>query len=299
MKQDYLNEISVFVEVAKQGGFRAASRKLHMSAGSISESIKRLEDKLNIRLFERTTRKIALTHDGELLFRRSLPAITDLEAAVRDVNDNHADISGKLRLSAPPSCGPLFLNQMMIDYAIRHPNVDIELIYDAHKVDLVTSGIDAAIRAYSLLEPDTYAVPVGPQLSMSVLASPQYLKRMGTPKIPSDITQHDGIYYAFGDRDNLVKWSFKGDDGDFTVKPRTKIVVNDLINLSRYAEAGLGLIYTYHDFGKEMIEHGQLVPVLEAYMPTIHRYTINYLSKRHMPNRLKALIDLAKAEAPL
>jgi DNA-binding transcriptional LysR family regulator len=295
MKQDYLNELSVFVEVAKQGGFRAASHKLQMSAGSISESIKRLEDKLNIRLFERTTRKIALTHDGESLFRRSLPAIADLESAVRDVNDNHTEIAGKLRLSAPPSCGPLFLNKLMIAYANRYPNVDLELIYDAHKVDLVTSGIDATVRAYSLLEPDTYAVPVGPKISMSVLASPLYLARMGIPKVPSDITSHDGIYYAFGDRDTLVKWNFAGENGEYSVKPKTKIVVNDLINLTHYAAAGLGLIYTYRDFGQEMIKQGKLIPVLEEHMPTTHRYTINYLSKRHMPNRLKALIDLAKA----
>lgn len=297
MRQDYLNELSVFVEVAKQGGFRAASQGLHMSAGSVSESIKRLEDKLNIRLFERTTRKIALTRDGELLYRRSLPAIGELESAVRDVNDSRAEISGKLRLSAPPSCGPLFLNKLMIAYATHYPSVDIELIYDAHKVDLVTSGIDATVRAYSLLEPDTYAVSIGPQLSMTVLASPRYLERMGTPQLPSELRQHDGIYYAFGDRDNLAKWTFSGADGDYLVKPKTKVVVNDMKNLTYYAEAGLGLIYTYHNFGRDMVEKGTLVPVLGDHMPTLHRYTINYSSKRHMPNRLKAFIALAKEQA--
>lgn len=297
MKHDYLNELSVFVEVARHGGFRAAAQKIHMGAGAISESIKRLEDKLNVRLFERTTRKIALTHEGEALYRRSLPAVTDLESAVRAINDNNNQISGTLRMSAPPSSGPLFMNALMIEFAKRYPDVNLELIYDAHKVDLVTSGIDATIRAYSLLEPDTYAVPVGPQLSMSVLASPEYLARMGTPKVPSNVREHDGICYAFGEPDNLAKWVFSGEDGDYSVQPKSKIIVNDLISLLGYAEAGLGLIYTYSSFSETQVKNGTLVPVLESYTSTLHRYTINYLSKRHMPNRLRAFIELAKEKA--
>ncbi|TDF37371.1 LysR family transcriptional regulator [Alteromonadaceae bacterium M269] len=296
MKQDYLNELSVFVEVARQGGFRAAAQKLHMGAGSISESIKRLEDKLNVRLFERTTRKIALTHDGEALYRRSLPAVTDLESAIRDINDNQTEIAGKLRLSAPPSCGPLFLNEFMIEYKALYPNVDLELIYDAHKVDLVTSGIDATIRANSLLEPDTYAVSVGPAVKMMVLASPSYLEEKGMPKEPSNIREHDGICYAFGNADTLAQWKFTNGDGEYSVQPKPKIVVNDLKNLTLYAEAGLGLIYTYASFVEESVQKGSLVKVLESYIAPLPRYTINYLSKRHMPNRLKALIELARTK---
>ena len=295
MKQDYLNELSVFVEVARQGGFRAAAQKLHMGAGSISESIKRLEDKLNVRLVERTTRKIALTPDGELLYRKSLPAISDLESAVRNINDNQADIAGKLRLSAPPSCGPLFLNTLMIHFNKRYPNIDMELIYDAKKVDLVTSGIDATIRANSLLEPDTYAVPFGPPIRMSVLASPDYLKRRGTPHTPRDITNHDGVCYAFGSSDTLAQWKFTDGDGEYAVQPIPKVILNDLASLTHYAEAGLGLIYTYAEFVKDSVKRGALTPVLESYIAPLPRYTINYLSKRHMPNRLKAFIELARA----
>ena len=296
MKSDYLNEISVFVEVATQGGFRAASQKLGMSAGSVSESIRRLEDKLNVRLLERTTRKIALTKEGEVLYRRSLPAVTDLESAVRELNDNHSAISGKLRLSAPPGCGSIFLNELMIEYSDLYPQVELEIIYDASKVDLVTSGIDAAIRSYAILEPNTYAVPVGPKLKMSVVGSPSYLLKKGTPREPSELINHDGICYAFDGAERLAGWGFTGDEGDYTVMPKPKVVVNDLTSLTFFAEAGLGLVYTYSTFAEEMVAKGTLVSVLEANISTSHRYTINHLSKRHMPNRLRALIELAKSK---
>jgi DNA-binding transcriptional LysR family regulator len=296
MKQDYLNEISVFVEVATQGGFRAATQKLGMSAGSVSESIRRLEDKLSVRLFERTTRKIALTKEGEILYRRSLPAVVDIASAVRELNDNHAIISGKLRLSAPPGCGNLFLNDLLIEYAALYPKVDLEIIYDASKVDLVTAGIDACIRSYALLEQDSYAIPIGPELRMSVLASPLYIERMGQPKTPAELTKHDGICYAFSSADRLARWTFIGREGEYSVMPKPKVVVNDLDNLMLFAEAGLGLVYTYEIFAKEMLAKGSLIKMFESDISTLHRYTINHLSTRHMPNRLRALIELAKSK---
>ncbi|MBO1254487.1 LysR family transcriptional regulator [Alteromonas sp. 5E99-2] len=297
MKNDYFNELSVFIEVAREGGFRAASSKLQMSPGSISEAIKRLEDKLNVRLFERTTRKISLTHDGVALFQRSLPAIVDLENAVRGVSDNHTDVSGKLRLSAPPSSGPLFLNELIMEYVAKYPNVDVEVIYDAHKVNLVTAGVDGTIRANSLLEPDTYAIAIGPVITMSVVASPCYLKRIGIPETPSELCDHQGICYAFGSAETLAEWKFIGEDGEYSVKPHAKVVVNDLKNITKYAEAGLGVIYTYSEFVEQEINKGTLVPILQPFIAPLPRYTLNYLTKRHMPNRLKALIELAKHKA--
>lgn len=294
MQRTQLSDMAIFVEVARSGGFRAAAARLKLGPGSVSEAVQRFEDRLGVRLFERTTRRIALTSAGEKLFRRSLPAITDLESAVRELDDERDAPSGKLRLSAPRSSGALFLDDLIARYARKHPQVSVEVIYEDRKSDLVSSGLDAAIRSHALLEQDTHAVPVGPSLEMTIVAAPGYLKVRGWPETPADITAHDGICFAFSDGPRLAPWNFEGPEGSFSVMPTPRLVVNELPSLLAFAAAGLGLTYLYAQAAAPLVAAKRLVPLLEGQTSPLHRYTINYLSKRHMPARLRAFIDLAK-----
>ncbi len=286
--------MTVFVEVARCNGFRAAAERLKLGAGSVSEAVQRLEDRLGVRLFERTTRSVALTALGERLYQRSMPAIADLESAVREVNEAQGTISGTLRLSAPRSAGPFFLDVLVADYAAAYPDISVELIYDDQKVDLVSSRFDAAIRSQTLLEQDTHAVPVGPDLSMSMVASPGYLKRRPAPATPGGVVEHDGICFAFGGSDRLAPWNFRAQNGTYSVMPKPRVIVNDLSSMLSYAEAGLGLAYLYSKPVKPLVTANKLVALFEGQIPPLQRYTINYLSKRHMPARLRAFIDFAK-----
>ena len=296
MKRNQLNDVSVFVEVARSGGFRSAADRLQIGPGAVSEAIKRFEDHLGVRLFERTSRQVALTPAGAKLFELSLPAVAELEKALREVHRDDAVPSGILRLSAPRSCGAFFLDRMITRFAEAYPRVDVALIYDDRKVDLVGGGIDAAIRSTALLEQDTHAVPIGPALEMSVIAAPEYLARAGRPETPADITAHDGICYAFGDAARLAPWSFEGPEGGYSVMPKPRFVVNDVTTVLRFSEAGLGLGYVYRKAAEPLIAAGRVVALLEGQTTPQHRYTINYLSKRHMPARLRAFIDLAKSD---
>lgn len=295
MKRSQLSDITVFVEVARSNGFRAAAERLKLGPGSVSEAVQRLEDRLEVRLFERTTRSVALTHVGELLYRRCLPALSDLESALHGLNDKKDKVAGTLRLTAPRSAGLFFLDALIGRYALVYPDVSVELIYDDQKVDLVASRIDAAIRSHTLLEQDTHAIAIGPELGMSMVASPDYLDRCGTPKTPSDLVAHDGICFAFGSSDRLAPWNFSGDGGEFSVTPRPRMIVNDLASMLAFAEAGLGLAYLYAETARHLVETGRLICLLEGQIPPLQRYTVNYLSKRHMPARLRAFIDFAKA----
>lgn len=294
MKRDRLNDMAVFVEVARSGGFRAAAAVLNLGAGSVSEAIQRFEDRLGVRLFERSTRSIALTPVGETLYRRSLPAIDDLENALQELDETRDSVSGTLRLNAPRSAGPFFLDALIADYSVGYPDVTVELIYDDQKVDLVTARIDAAIRSQNLLEQDSHAVPIGPELRMIVVGSPDYLEERGIPATPVDLASHDGICFAFGSSERLAPWNFESKDGAYAVMPKPRLIANDLVSMLRFTEAGLGLAYVYAKTAEAMISENRLVSVLEGHTPTLPRYTLNYLSKRHMPARLRAFIDLAK-----
>ncbi|CAK9039462.1 Uncharacterized HTH-type transcriptional regulator YcaN [Durusdinium trenchii] len=286
--------MAVFVEVARAKGFRAAAEKLKLGAGSVSEAVQRFEDRLGVRLFERSTRSIALTPAGERLYERSLPAIRDLESAVQELNDSKDVVAGTLRLSAPRSAGPFFLTDLLARFATAHPEVDVELIYDDRKVNLVTAGVDAAIRSQTLVEQDTYALPVGPELKLALVASPDYLERAGVPATPHDLIAHDGLFYAFDQADRLALWAFAGPGGGYSVTPRSRMVVNDLSTLLSLTEAGLGIAYLYEEPAKTLISKGRLISLFKDEIPALPRYTLNYLTKRHMPARLRAFIDFSK-----
>ncbi len=296
MRRDQLSDLSVFVEVARSNGFRAAAKKLNLGAGSVSEAVQRFEDRLGVRLLDRTTRSVALTLAGEELYRRSLPAITELEGAVQELNETEDVVSGTLRLSAPWSVGALFLDDLIAQFALAHPNVGVEIMFDDRKIDLVTTRVDATIRSQTLLEHDTHALPIGPDIDVSIVATASYLERRGTPTEPADLVGHDGICFAFGDADRIVPWNFVGKDGLYSVMPKPRIVANDLASMLRYAEAGLGLAYVFSHGVQPAIDDGRLVRVALGQIPTLPRYTLNYLSKRHMPGRLRAFIDLAKKQ---
>lgn len=294
MQRNQLSDVAVFVEVARHQGFRAAAEKLKLGPGTVSEAIQRFEDRLGVRLIEHSTRSMMLTSAGEKLYRRSLPALADLESALDELEDVKDQVSGMLRLTAPRSAGPFFLDALIAEFAVTYPEVTVDLRYDDLKVDLVSSGMDAAIRSSTLLEQDTHAVPIGPELLMALVASPDYIDTHGRPKKPTDLVNHEGICYSFGSPDNLAPWGFVGENGHFSVKPKPRIIVNDLISLLSYAEAGLGIAYTYAKPAEEMISQKRLVTCLKKHTPTLPQYSLNYVSKRHMPARLRAFIELAK-----
>ncbi|WP_299210681.1 LysR family transcriptional regulator [uncultured Tateyamaria sp.] len=294
MNRNHFGDIRVFVEVARRGGFRAAAEHLQQAPASVSEAVQRFEERLGVRLFERSTRSVALTAIGEQFYQRSLPAVTELEGAVSDIDDQKDEVSGVLRLSAPYSAGPFFLDELIARFAATYPAVDVELIYDDQKVDLLTSGIDATIRSNTLLEPDTHAVQVGPELNMSIVATRGYIERKGMPKEPRDILNHDTICYVFGRSGQLAPWSFKGPDGGYVIQPNPRLVANDMRSLLHYAAHGLGLAYAYAEIAAPYLANEDMVAVLAKNLAPFPRYSINYRSKKHMTRRLRAFLDLAK-----
>ncbi len=295
MARSSFGDIRVFVEVARRGGFRAAAEHLQQAPASVSEAVQRFEDRLGVRLFERSSRSVVLTPIGAQFYAKSLPAIIDLEGALDDIHEQKDEVAGTLRVSAPYSAGPFFLDDLVARFAAAFPTVDVEVIYDDKKVDLLTSGVDAAIRSTTLLGPDTHAVAVGPELAMTIVASDDYLAKRGTPDHPRDILDHDVICYAFGSRENLAPWGFDGPDGTYTLQPKPRIMANDMRSLLTYAKQGLGLVYLYREIAAPHLSEGSLTEVLSGHVTKLPRYSLNYRSKRNMTRRLRAFVDMAKA----
>jgi len=294
MQRNQLSDMTVFVEVARTNGFRAAAQNLKLQPASVSDAVQRFEDRLGVRLFERSTRSVVLTPIGERLYEKSLPAINDLEAAVEELDQQRDTISGILRLSAPYTAGSFFLDDLVSEFATLYAEVKVELIFDDTKVDLVESRVDAAIRSSTLLEANTHAIAVGPRLNMAIVASQTYLDNRGTPKVPKDILDHDGICFAFGSSDRLVPWTFEKDGETYTVMPKPRMIANDLRSLITYAQNGLGLAYVYKEIAEPYLANNTLVQILPKQVPPLPSYSLNYRSKKNMTRRLRAFINLAK-----
>ncbi len=295
MQRNQLSDIAIFVEVARHGGFRAAAQRMNLGPGSVSDAIQRFEDRLGVRLFERTTRRISLTATGELLYSRSVAAIDELDNAVRTLNDEKDEVTGILKINAPRNTGSLFLNDLVTRYLKANPLVQVEVNYDDAKIDLVSSQIDAVVRPMTLVENDSHALPLGPELEMSVVASRSYLNRCGVPPSPESLTEHDCICFAFNGVGTLAPWTFIGKNGPYTVATKPRVVVNDIPSMLKYVQSGLGVAYVYTCEIESLVASKRLVSILQGKPAPLQRYSINYLTKRHMPSRLRAFLDLAKA----
>ncbi|MGR3624159.1 LysR family transcriptional regulator [Pseudophaeobacter sp.] len=294
MQRRELSELAIFVEVAKTGGFRSAAQRLNLAAGSVSEAVNRFEDRLGLRLFERTTRAVSLTEAGAELFQRSQPALQDLEEALADVQDLGTELSGTLRLSAPLGVGPVFLDQLLAAFSQTQPSLRIEITYTTLKADLVSGSFDAAIRSETLLDPETYALPIGPPQPMAIVAAPSYLAKAPPLTRPEDLTAHLGICFAIDGERHLASWRMVGADGTYSVMPRPRMISNDVGSILTYAQAGLGLAYVFRDLVTLALKKGGLVEVLPGQAAPLPRFSLNYLSKRHIPLRLQRFVDFIR-----
>lgn len=293
MRRKSLNDLTLFVEVVQRGGFRAAADQLGIGPGSVSDAIRRLEEDTDTQLLVRTTRQVALTAAGRELYEQCRPSLETIDRVMRSIHSGRDRISGVLKLSAPISAGPLFLNALLAEYLHLYTDMQVDVTYEDAKVDLVTAGVDAVIRSRSLLEMDTYAVPVGPKLDMAVVAAPSVLET-GVPQTPTDLADRDAICFRAVGSQKMAPWNFEGEQGSYAVEPKPRAYVNDLATMVYLAEQGLGFAYLYEMSVKDSLTAGRLVSVLAGQASPLARYAINYVNRRHMPAPLSAFIELAK-----
>lgn len=294
MRDDRLSGLSSFIHVVRAGGFRKAANELGMTAGAVSEAVKRLEDRVGVRLLERSTRNVSLTDAGRDFYERCGIAFDSIIDAMQDVLEDRNDVTGTLRLTAPWSAGPIFLNKLVAKFLQAYPNASVDLIYDDRKLDLISSRIDAAIRSNNLLEKDTQSFPIGPKLQMCVVASPDYLERIGFPKSPKDLIVHDGIFFRITSNNKLAPWVFVEKNERYSSEPHQRFIVNDVDTALKMSELGLGLMYVYHSIASEKIKQGKLIALFLKEADIRPNFNINFISKQHMPSKLRAFIKLSQ-----
>ncbi|WP_059412541.1 LysR family transcriptional regulator [Cupriavidus basilensis] len=296
MPQDQLDGLATFVCVAEFSSFSAAAVRLGVSPSAVSQSVRMLEKRVGFALFNRTTRSVSLTEAGAQYLARIGPAVRELIDATEELGDQGREPGGLLRLNVPRSAYMIVLQPILERFLAAYPQIDMEICIENSLVDIVGRGFDAGIRFGNLVERDMVAVPVGPKMSAHVVASPEYLRRRGTPAQPDDLTVHCCIGFRHVSSGQVERWDFRKGDAAVQLVVKGRLVVNDSAALVQAALDGLGIAYMINGYIDPLLADGRLVRVLADWSPVLPGLTLYYPDRRRVPNKLRAFIDFLAAQ---
>jgi DNA-binding transcriptional LysR family regulator len=295
-----LNDLNAFLAVARAGGFRDGARASGSSASGLSESVRRLETKLGVRLFNRTTRSVVPTEAGQRLIERLGPALNEVQAALDVANLFRNRPAGTLRLNVPVSAARLVLPAIVPPFLAAYPEIRLEVVAEDSFVDVLAAGCDAGIRYDERLEQDMIAVPIGPRVQrFATAASAAYLDRCGRPQHPRDLLGLACLRGRFPSG-SMIPWEFERDGEVVRVDPSGPLLVQvgAAIDLAvEAAIAGTGIIYLFEDWLRPSMDSGALEPVLEPWWQRFSGPFLYYPGRRLLPAPLRAFIDFIKTSA--
>lgn len=290
MRPDTLSALAVFRMVAAEHSFTRAATRLGVTQSALSQTVKRLEAELGIRLLDRTTRSVAPTAAGERLLATLEPALSDVEAELAALDDLRARPVGTIRVTAGRHAADTVLMPAVARLLAAHPDIHVEASVDDGYVDVVAQGFDAGIRLGERLEGDMIATRIGPPVRMAVVASPAYLGRHGEPHRPDDLRQHRCI--TFRSRDGGIRpWDFEKDGRELAVKVAGGPVFNDGHLMKAAALAGLGITYLMEDQVAPEVDDGRLHRMLADWCAPFTGYHLYYPNRRQ-PTQAFSLFKL-------
>ncbi|CAN7638652.1 LysR family transcriptional regulator [Bradyrhizobium sp. LjRoot220] len=289
--QDFdLRDLDAFVAVARTRNFRRAAIEQRVSVSSLSQRLRDMEERLGVRLMNRTTRSVALTEAGELLLARVGPAMSDVRDGLDQVRGLRGVPSGRLRINAPPPVIDLVLAPMVAPFLKAYPQIDLEIVGDSAFVDIVAEGFDAGVRFGEHLAQDMIAVSLGPPQRYAVVASPQYVAQHGRPKHPKDLLDHASIRIRFGSG-AIPEWEFEKAGRVVKVSPPGKLIATHLGLALRAALDGVGFWPTFEGYVREAVMSGELVSVLDDWCAPFPGPFLYYPSRRQPPPALGAFVS--------
>ncbi|NNH85827.1 LysR family transcriptional regulator [Rhizobium laguerreae] len=286
-----LNGISVFLAVAEARSFRAAADHLGVTRPAVSQTIRRLEDRLGVALVQRTTRSVSLTEAGERLYQRVAPAIAEVSLALDATADRDAAPSGLLRLAVSSIAERFIAGPLLASFTEAHPAVQIDVNVTDEEFDIVAEGYDAGVRLGEVIEQDMIAVPVSGEQRQTVVAAPSYLSRYGRPTHPSELVRHRCIGWRPAPHSAPYRWEFSENGREFDVAVNPEITTNDMWLMVRTACAGAGITFGMEETFRPYLESGQLVPLLQEYCPPFAGFYLYFPSRRNLAPKLRALIN--------
>lgn len=240
---DTLKDIPVFVAAVEAGSFAQAAIRLHLSRSAVGKSIARLEQRLGVRLFQRTTRSQSLTDNGALFYERCLRALEEIRGAESLLETGKQQVSGRLRVAMPVLFGRQCVAPLLIALAQEHPGLELEMSFSDRVVDLVEEGFDMAVRNGTLQDSSVLVARKLGEHRMVLCAAPEYLLKKGQPQSVNDLSQHTAINYLSAGR--VLSWQLMDNEGtSHTFTPRSSLNMDDLQAICDAALAGHGIAWS-------------------------------------------------------
>lgn len=289
-------EMNAFVAIAERSSFAKAAGHLGVSRSALSETMRGLEEKLGVRLLNRTTRSVALTDVGERLLVELRPALDSFEAAVESINAYRDKPAGHLRLTVPRPAAKVVIEPILSRFLAAYPAISLEIVTDSALTDIVRDRFDAGIRPGHRVERDMIAVRVGEDARSTVVASPDYLLRHPRPKRPEDLQAHNCILLRFASG-AIRHWAFERRGKSLEVLVKGSLIVSDGDLAIRAALESVGIARLPLCFVDTLIDQGRLVPLLQDWTPRSVGFFLYYPGRRQTRAALKTFIDFIEAHA--
>lgn len=297
-KRSDFADLTYFLEIAKHRNFRKAGLELGVSASALSHALRGLEERLGVRLLNRTSRSVTLTAAGEALQAAVIHPFDQIGQAFEVVNRYRDAAMGRVRLSVSSDAADYLVAPVITTFVERYPDVEIEVSVSNRLIDVVESGFDAGIRYGGTVPEDMVAQRLSADIRWVVVASPAYLDRFGTPDHPDDLQRHRCIQIRIGD-ESLYRWEFERGEEQLMVKAPGPLIVNDgRLGLAAACD-GAGLMYVPDTMVRFELARGALRTVLDGWAPLSGGYHIYYSSRRHVPSGLRLFVDLVRELRPL
>jgi len=297
MRRSEFAELSAFVAVAEHASFTRAAERLGFSTATLSQTVRALEERLGVRLLNRTTRSVAVTEAGERLLAQLRPLLDSFDAAIDSVNAFRDKPAGHLRLTMSPPVARFVLGPVLGSFLEQYPEIVVEATVESGFGDIVAGRFDAGIRRGNFVARDMIAVRVTDDMHYRVVASPDYLARHGRPRTPADLQGHNCIRYRLP-AGGFIPWLFVVDDKtiEFAVKGSV-VVINDPDLVISAALAGIGIAYLYEEYVAPLIAEGRLVSLIDkSTLPVTDGFFLFYPSRRQNPAALGVLIEFLRSE---
>ncbi|KQY42468.1 LysR family transcriptional regulator [Rhizobium sp. Root483D2] len=282
--------ISIFIAVAEAGSFRLASERLGVTRSAVSQSIRRIEDRLGVALIQRTTRSLILTEAGRKLYDRVAPAMSDVNQAIEDAG-GEARPSGTLRLAVSSIAERFLDGSLFTEFVCACPDVTLDVTITDETIDIVSEGFDAGVRLGEVLEQDMVALPVSGEQRQIAVASPGYLKLNPAPTHPRDLVGHRCIGWRPSRDVAPYRWEFTEQGRDFAVAVQPAVTTNEMRVMVNTALCGGGITCGMEELFQPYIVSGELVAVLQDYCPPFAGFYLFYPSRRNVPPKLRAFLD--------
>lgn len=284
-----LEDMAMFVRIVEAGSITKAAEQLNIAKSAVSRRLKDLEARLGSQLISRTTRQSHLTQAGEQYYQQVSNILSAVDALNEQASDAPTRIEGTLKMTAPLSFGLMHLNDVIVEYATQHPNLNFELDFSDRHVDLIEEGYELAIRIRELQD-SSYQAKRLALICYVLCASPDYLKKMGTPKTIDDLKDHEFLQYGLSKTSSLELTDAKGKKHHHTINAKVKATNGEfLVDLT---VKGHGIIFIPTFIAYQRLARGELVPILQQYqLPTLNAYAV-YPKNRFLSQRCRHLIDL-------